>query len=306
MQVRRGLTKRILLWLVAIAVIMFISARIYYALTDDFRMSNITHEMPYTSAWEIKQLSQDEELQLQKMLNQPYSYLGKGSQSYAFASADGNYVLKFFKFKHLRPSWFLDLLPPVGPIKTYQDKQTARKKRKLFGVFNSYKLAYDVDKEESGLIYIQLNMSGNSERHVILEDKLGLTYDVDLQGVPFVLQKRGVVLREVLDQLLQNNDLETAKQRIGQIFEMYAQEYSKGVFDHDHGVMRNVGFYQAQPFHLDVGKLLSDESMRQKAIARQDALLVVSKIKEWIHKNYPQHEEQLFSYIDLKMHALFD
>lgn len=301
-----GIFKRTFFVFLAIAVAGFISARIYYALTDDFRVSNITYEMPYNKSWEIPTPSSDDEQSLQQILGQTFIYLGKGAQSYAFVSADGNYVLKFFKFKHLKPSLFLDLMPDVGPLKSYKTKQTVRKQRKLFGVFNSYKLAYDVDRDESGLLFIQLNNTGNPERFVTLRYKIGLEYTVDVSNIPFVLQKRGETLRVVLDKLLTQGDVNAAEERIGQIFDLYAGEYAKGIYDHDHGVMRNVGFVGNQPLHLDVGKLLVEKRMQDKGIARQDALLVADKMKGWIKKSYPEDFARLSAYIDHKIHLLFD
>lgn len=292
-------------WTIAIAIALFALARVYYALTDDFRLANISFPLPKEEHWTIPSPSNAQEEQLQKILSQPFNYMGKGAQSYAFVSEDGRFVLKFFKFKHLHPSIFVELLPPVGFLKTYKDKQSARKERKLFGVFNSYKLAYDVDKEESGLIFIQLNTVDNPKRTVTVIDKIGIVRTVDLQEVPFILQDRGTTLRAVLTDLLNKHQVETAKQRIGQIFDLYADEYSKGIYDHDHGVMQNTGFVGHRPIHLDVGKLLRDDKMRDKKYAKQDALIVASKIKHWIKGHFPNDYQELSRYINNKVNELF-
>lgn len=306
MQKRSCAVKKGLLGAFGFILTVFISARLYYALTDDFRVSNITYEMPYNDSWAVEEPSVNEEKEIQQILNQTFTYLGKGAQSYAFVSTDGNYVLKFFKFKHLKPSFFLDLLPPIGPLKQYKEKQSKRKQRKLLGVFNSYKLAYDVDRIESGLLFIQLNNVGNPARSVKLRYKIGLEYNVDLQHIPFILQKRGRVLREVLDELLSEEMVSEAERRIGQIFNLYAGEYAKGIYDHDHGVLRNVGFVGDQPFHLDVGKLMIEKKMQQKEIAKEDALLVAAKIKSWVERKYPAAYPYISAYIDDKIHVLFE
>lgn len=293
----------LLKWVLIIAIASFLLARIYFTLTDDFRLSNITYFMPYEKSWEVPAPSPAEEQTIKQILQQPFRYLGKGAQSYAFESEDGKYILKFFKFKHLRPSPFLDALPSFGWLKTYKEKQAARKERKLFGVFNSYKLAYDVDKAESGLIFIQLNTENNPQRYVKLIDKIGIKHVIGLQHYPFILQYRGETLRTVIKQLLSKGDVPTATLRLEQILELYATEYRKGIYDHDHGVMQNTGFIQDKPLHLDVGKLLRDESVRDPRRAKQDALLVVAKMKEWVNKNYPQYSEQISQALDRKLEA---
>lgn len=296
----------ILKWIIASALLIFILARLYYSLTDDFRLSNITYPLPYEESWQIATPSHSEEKELNEILKQPFHYLGKGAQSYAFSSEDGKYVLKFFKFKHLHPSIFINSLPPVGFLKDYKEKQVTRKERKLFGVFKSYKLAFDKDKDESGLIFIQLNTEGNLERTVTVIDKIGIRRTINLQNYPFILQYKGETLRTVISNLLKNGDVEKAKQRFGQILDMYAREYNKGVFDHDHGVMQNTGFVGDQPIHLDVGKLLPEEQMTDKAFAKKDAELVVAKMNEWVEKNYPEYSAQIKEYLNAKMDELFN
>lgn len=302
----RSISKRVFVWMLIVALSIFALARFYYYATDDFRLSNITFPLPYEKKWEITIPSIEEEKTLEAILSQPFTYLGKGAQSYVFASEDGKYVLKFFKFKHLRPSIFVDALPPIGPLKAYKEKQAARKERKLFGVFNSYKLAYDIDKDESGLIFIQLNTENNPKRFATIIDKIGIKRIVDLQHYPFILQYKGENLRTVIGELLKKQDVETAEMRLGQILDLYAQEYAKGVYDHDHGVMQNTGFIGDKPLHLDVGKLLPEEKMRDKAHAKADAELVVRNMNLWVVKNFPQYSERISRFLNEKLDELYN
>jgi len=59
-------------------------------------------------------LSDQEHQELAQILNQKFSYIGKGAQCYAFVSDDQLYVLKFFKFKHLKPNLLVDLIPSIA------------------------------------------------------------------------------------------------------------------------------------------------------------------------------------------------
>ncbi|MBA3815908.1 MAG: hypothetical protein H0X29_05210 [Parachlamydiaceae bacterium] len=296
-------TRRILLILVVLAL-LYGTMRLYFNATDDFRLSNITYNMPYQKEWEVAHLDSKQEQQLPTILSQQFAYLGKGAQSYAFASDDGKFVIKFFKFKHLRPSLFHDLLPTVGFIKDFKEKQVARKKRKLYGVFQGYKTAYEMHKKESGLLFVQLNITGNPSRTVTVRDKIGLKRTIDLSNIPFILQERGVTLRVVLKELLDKGDIASAEDRIGSIFDLYASEYKKGIYDHDHGVMYNTGFVGLHPIHLDVGKLVKEESMRNSEIAKGDLLLVAAKMKIWTLNLYPQYFQHLSNYIDNKIEQM--
>ena len=109
-----------LIWVVLLITITFFSSRVYYRLTDDFRIANMTYELPYNTDWEIEPLTHSEKENLHSILSQPFYYIGKGAQSYAFMSEDKKHVIKFFKFKHLRPNWFEKLVANVSLFEEYK------------------------------------------------------------------------------------------------------------------------------------------------------------------------------------------
>jgi hypothetical protein len=292
-------------WALCLAGLIYTGVRVYMHLTDDFRLANIRCELPCQLAWEIPALSPLQEEELNRILQQEFTYLGKGSQSYAFASADGSYVLKFFKFKHIRPSWIEEQLQAFTLFKGLGEKQRARKARKLWGVFHSHKLAYDLHREGSGLKFIQLNCTKNRSRKVSIKDKMGFKHTVQLNSLPFVLQQKAQPLTLALHLLLKERHVAAAKQRLAQVFDLYANEYAKGIYDRDHHVMRNVGFVENGALHMDVGKLVKEEKMQEKEYAREDALLVARSISAWLARHYPEHEALLSAYMEATITRLF-
>lgn len=285
--------------LLAVALVRF-----YFRVTDDFRIGNMTYEMPFNIEWAVDPLTTPQQVQLDTILQQKFHYLGKGAQSYAFTSDDGKYVLKFFKFKHLRPSFLATLIPNIRPFSEYYTKEELRKKRKLNSVFIGYKLAYDLNKDESGILFVQLNPTHIS-KNVTLIDKIGLERPVDLGTVVYVVQEKGVTLRNTLTALLNDNDLPLAQQRINQIFDLYMSEYNKGIYDRDHGVMHNTGFVGNKPIHLDVGKLTADENIRQPSVYKEDLVKVANKIELWLRTHYPEHYGVLVPEMEKKLTTLF-
>jgi len=275
------------------ALLIFIGVRMYYQLTDDFRLANMTYEISHHPEWEIAELPVIDQIKMQKILDQTFTYVGKGAQSYVFSSEDGQYVIKFFKFKHLKPSLFVDLLPPVYPFAGYKKSQQVRKARKLNGVFNGYHLSYEKHKEESGLFFIHLNKTTTLHKRVVVKDKLGLSHIIYLDSVVFLIQEKGETLSSVMNSLLKKGDIVQAKQRIRQVFDLYYAEYQKGIYDHDHAVMQNTGFTGTKPIHLDVGKMHSDPQIKEPARYKSDLLIIYSKIDRWYKVNYPQYREEL-------------
>lgn len=280
-----------------LALTVFGGFRLYYRLTDDFRLYNMTYQLPFDAPWEVPLLTDNEHAEIAQILNQKFTYIGKGAQCYAFVSDDQNYVLKFFKFKHLKPNLFVDLIPPFGPFNIYKQACIERKKRKLIGVFNGYDLAFRENRKGSELIYLHLVPTNHLKLQATVIDKIGMERKIDLDDVVFLLQKKGETLRTRLNHLLKQGRLQEAEQTMSAIISMYISEYQKGIFDHDHGVLHNTGFIGDQPFHLDVGKLNKDIRMREVDFYKKDLEHVVWKMDVWIKRSYPEYYQQLSGYL---------
>ena len=294
-----------LLCLTLIIVFIFFSARVYYRLTDDFRLSHIVHELPHNPDWEIPFSNQDRQL-LGQIVEQPFTYLGKGAQSYAFISEDGKYVLKFFKFKHLKPSWVVNHLPEIGKLKKIKQKSVARKERQIQSVFSGYKLAYDLHREEAGLLYVHLNPSGNIAESVDLYDKIGRHFTLDLDQYIFVVQEYAVLNRDLMSKELKGGNLAAVKKRISQIIALYLSEYEKGIYDRDHGVLHNMGFIGERPIRLDVGKLSYAPQMRERMNWEPDLMIVAMKYHRWMRETYPEHYDEVISYLEQELSEAFE
>lgn len=295
------LSKRSLYFL-CVALVLFGVARLYYRLTDDFRYGNIDYELPFESQWQLPPLKPEEQQQLAAILDQKFSYLGKGAQCYAFVSEDGLYVLKFFKFKHLKPHFLVDLLPSIPPLKQFKESTAERKQRKLMSVFDGYDLAYRENREDSELLYLHLVPSENLHKKVTVVDKIGLKMSINLDDVVFLVQRKGETLRTRLQRLLSQDQIQEAEKSIAGILEMYIGEYRKGIYDRDHGVMHNTGFVGDRPFHLDVGKLSKEDQMKQVDVYKKDLEHVLWKIDVWVKANYPQHYQTLSTFLTEEYH----
>lgn len=282
---------------VLVILSLFGIARVYYRLTDDFRMANMTYSLPFEAPWKAPSLSLEEAQNLQQILDQKFSYIGKGAQCYAFVSKDGQYVLKFFKFKHLKPNFALDYLPSIPPFKAFKESCVDRKMRKLIKVFNGYDLAFRENRETAKLIYLHLVPTQNLQMKVMVVDKLGLERTIDLDEVVFLVQKKGDTLRTRLKSLLNQQRIADAKQAMASILGMYISEYEKGIYDHDHGILHNTGFIGEQPFHLDVGNLHQDERMKESDFYKKDLEHVIWKMDVWIKANYPDYYLEFSSFL---------
>lgn len=268
-----------LLFKLAISSLFLLAlTRLYFVLTDDFRIANITYPILVTN-------SEQDNKPIPDLFYQPYKYLGKGAQSYVFLSQDGKHVLKFFKFKHIKPSIF------------DSEKQTRRKKRKLDRLFAGYWLA---DKYQvPGLTYIHLNTGHQQEPLVTIYDKLGMPRKIHLDQLVFIIQEAGQTFGHELSSSLKKQDLKSAKNLISQIFELYFSEYEQGIYDRDHRVMENVGFSNGKAFHMDVGMLTESSTISQSNF--QDMEKIAYTINHWISQNYSQFTQELGKFMERKL-----
>jgi hypothetical protein len=292
---------RWLIWAMLAVVIIFFLARGYLRLTDNFNLSHMTYDMPHNPDWEVPPLTAQEKNEVDSILNQSYNYVGKGAQSYVFASEDGKYVIKFFKFRHLRPSWIIDALPEWNFLKEYREKVRERKNRLIMVVFSGYKLAYDELRSESGIVYLHLNKSQHLDRKLTVYDKLGLKWEIDLDDIVFVIQEKAKTTRSVLQEALKKNNLALVKTRISQIFDLYMLEYSMGIYDIDHGVLHNTGFVGDKAIHLDVGRLTKDDKMKLRQYYKPDLIQIAGKFEIWFRRDHEKVYPEMKVFLEEKI-----
>lgn len=292
--------RRWLLKIFFICFTIFALARVYYLLTDDFRMGNVIFNLPYHPEWETE-ITQQNQTKIKDILSQEFYYLAKGAQSYAFTSEDGRYVLKIFKFKHMKPSFFVKMLPSMTMFEHYKSNHLKRKKTVLDNLFSGYLTAYQQHRDETGIIHVQLNKTDLFEQPIVLHDKMGLRHTVKPDRVYFVIQEKAIQTEIVLRHALDAGNIELAKKRLHQVFDLYLHEYSKGLFDSDLAVMRNTGFIGERPIHFDVGELSVEKGPIHTGARMDDFEIIAQEFDSWFKKNYPKEHPEFVKEIRTAM-----
>lgn len=288
---------------ILIAIFILLGLAKLYERTRDFRIDYISAPITYHPQWEIKGLPESKEIR--KLLNQPFTYLGKGGQAFAFGSKDGSYVLKFVKFSFLKPRLkhrFISLLPF---FEDWQANEMERRLRKFHDLYLGYKYAFEVNPANSGVIYLHINPTFNQFGTVTLFDRKGIKHVVDLDQTVFILQRKSEMLDELLARLLDEGNLDEAKNKIEKILEMYVSHYHMGLHDLGYGVIHNTGFAGDTPIHVDLGKMAWDEEIKNRDRYKPDLIIIAGKIEEWVEKNYPLYHAELSAAITQKLSAVF-
>lgn len=295
--------KTILYFFPVLLLVYALIGSVFYFL-DDFKIKHFTSHHSPRQEWEIPPLTEQESHRVNEILSQTFTFLGEGGQSYVFISADGKYVLKFFKFRRFRPTFLVDLLPDVALFSSYKSQHTAKREKKWLAAFNGHQWAHMLHRQESGLIYMQLNPGPNQKIKLI--DKLGFKRSINVEKIPYVVQIRAETLGNVLERLLDHAKVNETKDKINQLFNLYLSEYHKGIYDIDYGVMHNIGVVDDHLIHLDVGKMVYDEKIKNPVFYQFDLAKVASKVKSWITKNYPLYADEITQHMEERLSARFD
>src|ERR1700722_307569 len=264
--------------------------------TDGFSVAFIHSDLKYDPTWETTFPSKEAHAELETVFAQKFWYLGCGGQSFVFASEDGNYVIKFFKNRKFRkPYSYLLRLPLPGNLDLYRLNKLRKALFKLKRDFTSYRLAYEELREETGLIYLHLNKGTQLYRSIQIVDKLGITHQIDLDNIEFLVQRRAKLLFPHIDQLMEQGNITGAQQTLHAVVEALAGRCKKGIFDEDPRLPNNLGILGQRAMFIDIGRFVPDPTRIHPSVYANDVKTITSKrLRPWLEQSHPE----LVSYLD--------
>ena len=206
------------------------------------------------------------------LLSQPFRFFGKGRQSFAFLGEDGKTVLKFFNRRYIEMPWHAFLLP-------WKEREKAKRDLRREFFLHAYPLAAKHLKEETGLLYVHFGRSCGLPP-VWLTDRASRVFTVDLNEMPFILQKRGEPLYPTLEAM----DRAAKERAILAFLEMIARRISLGIADGDHDVEHNFGVLEGKPIHLDPGRF----SLPQEISVEKEWWSATHRFRDWLGEKSPE------------------
>jgi len=235
----------------------------YLLLTDGFSVKNIVFE-GNEARWDISYTDQ-EIRDAQKILSQPFHYLAKGRQCYAFESEDGQYVLKFMKCQRFKTNWFSRWLPNG-------ERKVKKKNRCKKVLFSSYFIAKNECSNETALLFLQLNAKPRLHKKVQLIDKLGRIHEVEIDKTPFVIQKKITPVFTALQRTLEKGDTEKAYSLLKQITDVIVTLSRRGIRDADAALIKhnNLGFEGDRVAYIDIGTFKHVSRKKRAKFLRKD------------------------------------
>ncbi len=275
------LKKRLLLILFILLAFGVYKLHIYR--TDGFSLQEITPQFKYRDDWTppMQTLSQE---QLKEILKQPFSYLGKGAQVYAFVSTDQKYVLKLVKQKHLHFNSFETAVYKLSFMETFKNKRLTKQKNRVQRLLYSSSLAFQYLKEETGLLYIHLLPTDHLNSFASITDKAGESYLIDLDAFEFIIQLKGDSLIHTLSTM----SLEEKKEALKDLLVLLVNRSKKGIKEMDRRLLENIGFLDGNPFFIDAGRFVLDKDVSNQKIYRPLLNEELRPLKLWLKQTDPQ------------------
>lgn len=280
----------LIIHLLLIGIILYGAGRLYFQLTAGFTESNITTDLSLEPDHQIPSLTAGEKEEVVSILQQPFHYLGKGCQSYVFLSEDGRYVIKFLKLQRFRPQFYLKALSFIPSIEKRFKQKTLEKREKLDALLNSWKIAYNDLKKETGLIYLHLNVEDSFNYPIKIVDKMGFKHTINPKEVAFLVQKRATMLCSEIKDQMAKGDLKHSQSLLDNLIVTLLSEYERGLGDNDHALMQNTGVIENQPLHIDVGQFSKEERFKVPEIYKHEIFSKTYKFRIWLLKHYPDLE----------------
>lgn len=213
------------------------------------------------------------------LYDQNFKFLGKGRQSFAFVSSDGKTVLKFFNKNYFQMPWYSSFL-----TNEEAEKKKRETRKKYFS--EGYVIAEKYLPEQTGLLYVHYGSTKNLPK-VCVQDQANRNFTIDLNHVPFILQRRGEPLFSSLEKIYENEGAFALFGAIDQFLSIIQLRISMGIGDGDHHIEHNYGMLDGKPFHLDPGRLYKRDFSDKNALAHE-WWVGTHELKKWLKTKHPE------------------
>ena len=273
---------------ICFAALFILTDRLCKKTTDGFALEWIKYPLK-----DISTIAIDPEIG--KILRQPFHYLGKGGQCFAFLSDDGQFVLKVFKQHHLRLPALVQPLVPKSIVEQF--------KRKEQHFLTSCHIASTDFAEETGVVFSQTTqyLSGLPS-HILLNDPLHIAHEVPLAKLPFVLQKKAILVDVHLENLMKQGRIEEAKLAIDQLIALVKKRCEKGIADNDPVLNRNFGFIEERAVEIDIGSYSYDSLLKMPEYMHRELFFELHHFHDHLYGCFPE----LAAHVEKVLQNLFN
>lgn len=267
-------------------VCIFLLCVLAYGAAVFIGQDSIVHNF-YLPVWpemQATELLPEIQQQAQKVLDQPFHYLGKGRQFYVYESQDHKWVLKFIKCQRFT-EWY-DEYTGLEWLGYFRSTRREEKSARCAALFSSIQLAAGPLSDVTGTLACHLIQRPEFSTTAILYDPAGVKDAVFLDDVPFVIQRKAMGVFAVLDELYAKCDMNGLKMRLQQLVFLYKDLAHRGYIDIDDGAITrgNIGFLEDRAVCIDIGTLQRAHNAEER-LPRD--LKRLTPVFEWLQGRNP-------------------
>jgi len=243
-----------------------------------------------------------------KIFEQPFYYLDKGSQTYVFLSQDKQYVLKLVRYSRFHMRFWVRWLDFIPRIKKYAEDRWEHKYKRFCDSMRSYAIAQNILADKTDLIYVHLDKSTNLHQKVLLIDKLGRQYKINLGNVSFLLQRKADSLEKLLEHAVKQDNKEEFRKLMLSFFEMVDYCYKKHIVIKDYNCIKNAGFRDKRVINIDLGSFFVKENILDPWQYQHEFNHFTRHLLKWSRKKFPHYTPYIESlrkqFVTRQEHAL--
>ncbi len=252
-----------------------------------FNPLSITSKLSHRPEWEVK-VSPHHDRFFYVLSQQQLNWLGRGAQAVAFETQDGKYVVKFFQMGRMNGED-----PDKGFLAGLLSKETKEKRLQRLEhreeIFNSSKMCFEELSDETGIIYAHLNRTHEKIKGIKLVDRFGQSHRIRGDDACFVVQKKARYLIPTITELMEAGQIEAAKMRLNQIFQLLLDVAKKGFSDGDDALIRNnnIGFSVDRAIYIDTGHIVRALNMNVRERMKYEFDVRLKPLENWVNVMYP-------------------
>lgn len=267
-----------------------------------FRMKGFSEDSLYVSfpsqkPWKVR--SEGSLLEIKDLLNQTFSYLGKGRQCLVFEGEDKQTVIKFINQSRFSlPSCLLQIPLPYSLEKKRRAKQE-KKQSRISSFYESFKMGYEFLPEQTGCIYLHLYPENKFSKPLTIRDPIGYLRKIDLNQTHFLIQKKAELIYPYLQ--AKQKDPEKFWQGVRSFLQLILARIQKGFMDDDLNVDQNIGFLEGKAVLIDWGRIYYKPEVKKDPYPeiRRSIKFFQKWLQQYHPEKVPQFEQELKQHLPL-------
>jgi hypothetical protein len=208
-------------------------------------------------------------------------------------------VIKFIRYTKYELPFWMNALSFFEKGKSYRQRRLDFRQHKFFHSLQSYEIADQLMREETGLVFSHLQPTSCFAKSLLVKDRLGRKFSIDLDQCGFLLQRKVVPLRSKFLTCKKHKDLLGAKELTLSFLKTVQEMAKKKIVNCDYNCVKNSGVLENRVVFLDLGSFFSAKDKGNPSLAEQ--MYVFTKhFRKWAIKEYPEllpfFEEELIKF----------